>query len=82
MSIDYSFVCHTCKCYVHAGQDMGGIKSFGYGSKDVKGADFVMSWLIDHTYGSPDQPLSGQLEMHFMQSDDVPDDYQRIEEPK
>jgi hypothetical protein len=45
MGQDFNSVCDKHKEYYHLGQFMGGISSFGYGSKDEMGredaADFI-----------------------------------------
>lgn len=49
MSTDYTIACDVCKVMRHAGQNMGGINSFGYGSKDKEGRDKVAAFMVDHS---------------------------------
>jgi len=46
MSTDATAVCDKCKTFMHLGQDMGGVTSFGYGSKDEKAVLQVLSLCL------------------------------------
>lgn len=53
MSTDYDIVCGRCRRYAHIGQRVGGGFSFGYGSNDQGGRDWVGAWILKHTHCGP-----------------------------
>jgi len=48
MSIDFDAVCHRCRKFQHVGQHMGGVASFGYGSRDLEGMLEAAKFAIEH----------------------------------
>ena len=51
MSQDWELVCNACKSYIHLGQIMAGIPSFGYGSNDEEGRKKALNWISEHLGG-------------------------------
>lgn len=50
MSIDWEIGCPKHKTYVHLGQEMGGLNTFGFGSKDESGRNAVGAWIAAHIH--------------------------------
>ena len=73
MSVDWSVVCDKCKQYHHLGQDMGGICSFGYGSKDQGGREQAGEFIAEHLYHK--KLLQSMGNLRIVRTDDVPTDY-------
>jgi hypothetical protein len=67
MSTDYDVVCDECKQSRHLGQFMGGLYSFGYGSKDTETTPTIMRWISEH--------LDHVKALRVMNTDCVPEDY-------
>ena len=70
MSVDWTVVCDKSEIYFHLGQDMGGICSFGYGSKDYDGQQKVANLISEHL-------STGNL--RIVVTDDIPKNYTKID---
>lgn len=82
MSTDFAAVCHTCRLTLHLGQRMADVYSFGYGSNDKEGADFVLRWLERHACGWWEgATFFPAHDVRVMVSDNAPEDYERARDP-
>lgn len=72
MSTDFDAVCFRCRKVRHAWQHMGGVPSFGYGSKDLAGMLEVAAFVLEH--------VSECGSVIVMRSDDVTPEFRRIDE--
>ena len=70
MSTDWNVVCDKCKMYSHLGQRMGGLYTFGWGSKDDVGREKIGEFISDHVYHS---------NLRIVLTDDLPEGYKRYE---
>jgi hypothetical protein len=71
MSTDFDAVCDAHREYTHLGQHMGGVASFGYGSKDRAGREAVAEWIFAHL----------ACGVRIVLTDCIPDGYRCIEPP-
>lgn len=71
MSIDWNVVCDKCGLWQHLGQDMGGYRSFGYGSNDPIGqnraADFIQKHIC-HNWAAGEY-------LKIVKTDNLPNGY-------
>jgi hypothetical protein len=71
MSVDWNIVCDKCKEWHHLGQDMGGICSFGYDSKDIEGRLAAGEFISEHLGHNWDE---GEF-LRIMKTDNLPNGY-------
>lgn len=77
MSVDWTIVCDKCENYFHLGQDMSGICSFGYGSKDLNGRQIIANLISEHL--SHHMFVESERCLRIVLTDNIPINYKKID---